>query len=250
LSSLQKGLDILRLLADPPFSYTLSEMALATGMGKSGLYKILSSLRDKNFVVQEISSKKYHLGPIVLRMGNVYSRLIGIEDLAEPVLSHLCQVLGETVYISIWEGDRAYPACKKCRPGGIYDANDFIGKSVPINAGASAKLLAAYQDRDRIKKLLDESDLKPVTPYTMTSSSEIMEEYEVIRSQGYAVEDQGFSLGEWCLSVPIFDKNGEVHCALSVGAPREAVSEDLIPVWLQRLKDGADEIGMQMQLRR
>lgn len=250
MSSLLKGMEVLRVLAEPPFNYTLSELSSTMGMGKSGLHKILSTLKEKNFVVQEGSSKKYHLGPVVLRMGNVYSKLIGIEDIASPVLSNLCQVLGETVYISIWEGDRAYPACKCCRPGGIYDANDFIGKSVPINAGASAKLLAAYQDREFIQGLLLRTELTARTPYTLTSIPEILEEYDRIVKQGYSIEDQSFSLGVWCLSVPIFGKNRAVDRCLSVGAPVEAIGEGIFPVWLQRLRDGADEIGTQLQLRR
>ena len=134
MSSLATGLDVLRALAEPPFNYTLSELATSMNIGRSGLYKILSQLREKNFVHQDRSSKKYHLGPVMLRMGNVYSGIIGIEKIAAPILSYLCKTIGESVYISIWEGDRAYPVFKCCRPDGIYDTKDFIGKNIPINA--------------------------------------------------------------------------------------------------------------------
>jgi DNA-binding IclR family transcriptional regulator len=220
------------------------------GMGKSGLYKVLTSLKAKNFVIQDPSSRKYHLGPILLRMGNVYSGLIGIEKIAEPVLSHLLRILGQSVYISIWEGDRAYPACKKCPIGGVYDANDFIGKSLPIHSGASAKLLAAYQDEGRIHQLLLESDLIKRTPHTLTDIHDILQEYRQIREQAYAVEDESFSLRVFCLSVPIFGRNGSVWCCLSMAAQREAADEQRVQLWLQNLRDGAEEISTQLQLRR
>lgn len=250
MSSLEKGLDILRLLGESPFELSLSEISATLKMGKSGLYKILVSLKEKNFVVQDPSSRKYHLGPILLRMGNVYSRLIGIEQIADPVLSHLLGVLGESVYISIWEGDRAYPACKKCRSGGVYDANDFIGKSLPIHSGASAKLLAAYQDEGRIHQLLLESDLVQRTPYTLTDIEEILREYREIRQQGYAVEDESFNLGVFCLSVPVFGRNQRVWCCLSMAAPRNVADPEKTQIWLQHLRDGAEEISSQLQLRR
>lgn len=250
MSSLNKGLDILRLLGEPPYELSLSEIATQTDLGKSGLYKILSSLREKNFVIQDPSSRKYHLGPILLRMGSVYSRLIGIENIAEPVLRHLHGILGESLYISIWEGDRAYPAVKKCSPGSVYDANDFIGKSLPIHSGASAKLLAAYQDEQRVHQLLIESELDPRTPYTPTDVEEILVEYREIRERGYAVEDQCFSLGVFCLSVPIFARNGKVWCALSLGVHSESVTAERVKMWLQCLRDGAEEISSQLQLRR
>lgn len=250
MSSLDKGLDILRLLGESPFELSLSEISSALSMGKSGLYKILGSLKEKNFVVQDPSSRKYHLGPIVLRMGNVYSGLIGIEKIAEPVLTYLRELIGESVYISIWEGDRAYPACKKSRPGGVYDATDFIGMSLPIHAGASAKLLAAYQHEGRIEQLLLQSDLVQRTPRTLTDISEILEEYRQIREQGYAIEDESFSLGVMSISVPIVGRNQSVWCCLSMAAPRESVDEEKIHRWIHNLRDGAEEISAQLQLRR
>ncbi len=249
MSSLIKGMDILRTLAEPPFYYNLSELASSMNMGKSGLYKILSSMKDKNFVVQDRSSKKYHLGPVVLRMGNVYSRITAINEISDPILANLCEALGETVYISIWEGDRAYPVCKRCRPGGLYETNDFIGKNIPINAGASAKLLAAYQDRWKIEELLKNTEMEKRTPYTETSIAKIMEEYKTIRAQAYAVEDQSFSLGVWCLSVPISGRDGRVDHCLALGTTKESVTDSLIPIWLQRLRDGAEEIGLAIQLK-
>ena len=250
MSSLNKGLDILRLLGESPYELSLSDIAAQMDMGKSGLYKILCALKEKNFVVQDPSSRNYHLGPILLRMGNVYSRLVGIEAIAEPVLRHLQGVMGESLYISIWEGDRAYPAIKKCAPGSVYDANDFIGKSLPIHSGASAKLLAAYQDEQRVHQLLIESDLDARTPYTPTDPAKILEEYREIRERGYAVEDQSFSLGVFCLSVPIFARNRKVWCALSFGTHREDVTPEKVTWWLQQLRDGAEEISNRLQLRR
>lgn len=250
MSSLATGLDVLRALAEPPFNYTLSELATSMNIGRSGLYKILSQLREKNFVHQDRSSKKYHLGPVMLRMGNVYSGIIGIEKIAAPILSYLCKTIGESVYISIWEGDRAYPVFKCCRPDGIYDTKDFIGKSIPINAGASAKLLAAFQNPEKVKKLLEKYELDQRTPYTLTSIPEILEEFKAIRAQKYAVEDQSFSLGVWCMSIPIYGRNQEVTTCLSVGAHKKDVTDEKFALWLQQLNNGADEIGTQLQLRR
>ncbi len=250
MSSLTKGMDILRLLGESPYELSLSEIAAEMDLGRSGLYKLLSALKDKNFVVQDPSSRKYHLGPILLRMGNVYSGLIGIEKIAGPVLDHLVRIMGGSLYISIWEGDRAYPAYKCCKTGSVYDVKDFIGKSLPIHSGASAKLLAAYQDEHRMHQLLLESELDLRTPYTVTDVEDVLREYRQIRQRGYAVEDQCFSLGVFCLSVPIFGRNSKVWCALSFGVHSEEASPERVAGWLQSLRDGADEISVQLQLRR
>lgn len=112
MGSLDKSLFILKRLGDPPYEFSLAELASFSGIGKSGAFKILKTLQKHNFVIQDFVTKKYHLSPIMIRLGNVYGRLKGIEEITKPVLSYISRTLGETTYITVWEGDRAFAAYK------------------------------------------------------------------------------------------------------------------------------------------
>jgi len=80
MGSLDKSLFILKRLGDPPYEFSLAELASFSGIGKSGAFKILKTLQKHNFVIQDFVTKKYHLSPIMIRLGNVYGRLKGIEE--------------------------------------------------------------------------------------------------------------------------------------------------------------------------
>ncbi len=250
MSSIDKALTILRLLGDPPYEMGLSEIARELNLPRSGVHKILAALKEQHFVTQNPESKKYHLGAIVLRLGKVYSRLIGLEEITLPVLQELCSLTGESVYISVWEGDRAYPAVKCSRSGGVYDYQDFIGKSLPVNSGASAKLLFAFQGREAVESMISSMPLEKRTPYTEMDPSCLLKEYEHIRFQEYAEEWETFNLGEVSFSVPIFGKNKRVWCCLSLAAPKEHVTDEKVILWLRHLRSGAEDISYKLQFRR
>lgn len=250
MSSLGKGIRILKLLGEPPYEYGLKEIAESVAMGRSGAFKLLDVLKSEHVVSQDPSTKKYHLGPVVLRLGRVYGQLKGLEELADPILTYIHRVSGETTYLSLWEGSRAFPAYKKSAPDGIYGYQDFIGKSIPLNSGASAMVLCAYRPEEEIRSLLADADLPQRTPLTETDPKRLMELYASIRQKGYALEDRTFSLEHISLAVPVFDRNGEVWSCLSLAASVERATEEKITQWLQLLKDGAEELSLKLQFRR
>lgn len=249
MSSLEKALKIMKTLAEPPFEYSLTELSERLSLAKSGLYKILVELRKESFVVQNPLTKKYHLGPICLRLGRVYNKYIGYEEIAGPILEHLLQTINETVYLAIWEGDRPVVICKRTRPGALYEFNDFIGQSLPINGGSTGRLLTAYQDPQTIEKILSETELEKRTPYTITDKEELLKDYETIRSKGYCVEDETFSLGVIGISVPVFGKDGRVAACLAMNAPKTEENMEKIPLWIQLLKDAASDFSYKLQFR-
>lgn len=249
LNSAEKALSLLKRLGDPPYELGLKELAEEAGIGKSGTYKLLESLRRQGFVIQDASRKTYHLGPLVLRLGNVYSQYKGVGDIALPVMESIMERTDQSLTLSIWEGERAFAAYKRTRPGKVYDAIDFIGKSLPINAGASAMALAAFQDPDRIRLILEKVALEKRTPYTITDKERLLEEYEKIRNRGYSIEDEVFNLGDFSVGVPIFDRNNAVWASMALTAPKAEAGPSNIEMWIQILKNGAEEISDKLKFR-
>ena len=53
MGSLDKAMSILKHLGDPPYEFSLSELASFVDIGKSGAFKILKTLQAHNFVIQD-----------------------------------------------------------------------------------------------------------------------------------------------------------------------------------------------------
>lgn len=249
MSSVEKTCLLLRYLGEPPFEFSLTELAEQIGTGKSGTHKILQAMKANNIVIQDPSTKKYHLAPIVLRLGNVYSQYKGIREIAEPILEHIKNATEKSTYLTIWEGDRAFPAYKKCPPGGIYDYQDFIGKNIPFNAGASALVIFSFQPEQTQRYLLEQSEMTARTPKTIVDREHLLRECAAIRKRGYCIEDETFSIGVVSIAVPIFDRHNIVWASLSLASSRDPHTGEMIPHWAQALLDGAEELSYQLQFR-
>ncbi|HLS53670.1 MAG TPA: IclR family transcriptional regulator, partial [Tissierellaceae bacterium] len=211
----------------------------------SGIYKILQDLVKGGFVIQSQSTKKYSVGPALYRLGYVYSERKGIWDVANPVLKAISKITEETVSIGIREGDDAILAYKLEGPH-IIRLEDRVGRKYPLNAGAIGKLLAAYHNQDRIRKILSKSTLEKRTENTITDVKELLLEYEIIRSNGYAISNGENRAGSYGISAPIYDRSGNVWSCLCLAGPKYRFTERKIKNWINLVIDGANEISYRL----
>lgn len=70
--------------------------------------------------------------------------------------------------------------------------------------------------RDQLDEYLRENPLSAYTPKTITDREELINVLDVIRQEGYGVEDEELALDVYALSAPIYDKQG--HLFATVGA--------------------------------
>ncbi|QTX32153.1 IclR family transcriptional regulator [Aminithiophilus ramosus] len=244
MSRLDKGLQILRQLSEPPFSHSLASLASAVDMTKGGVHKVLSMLVDEAFVAQDGDSKLYRLGPALYRMGVVYANEKGLNEAALPVMELIGKLTKETVSVGIRDGDRAFLALSVESPH-LIRLKRRLGVTMPPNAGAIGKLLAAYHDPQRMEAFLRSLDLAREgrgCPAPFLDVDALLEEYAAIRRQGYALslnESVADTLG---LSVPVPDRMGRVWACLCIAGPRERLPLEKALAFLPVLRSGAEDI--------
>jgi len=252
LNSTEKVLYILKILRKPPYSLSLTEIAEKLEITKSGALKILNIMGANAFVIRDVKTKRYTLGPALLRLGNVYKELKGIVEIARPILKHLTEVTEETSYITIWEHDEAFIILKEDGPRGVLyklEGNQVYGDEIPINCGASSKLLAAYQDPEFIEGLVNSLELTRFGPNTITNKKALLQEYEKIRKNQYAISDGEYLPGLVGIAVPIIDKNRDVWCSVSISGPKNRLNPSEPGEILELLRQSAHQIEFRLRFR-
>lgn len=242
MNSTEKVLWLLKRLGNPPYAMSLTTLAEELACGRSGVYKLLSSLVKDGFLVQDQENKKYSLGPALYRLGMLYSDLRGISRIAQPILRRLADETGETVSLAVREGDDAILLTKIESPHAIRLLGK-TGQKYPFNAGAIGKLLAAYHDPERMEELLRKTELVKVTPTTITDHHQLWEEYRNIRLQGYAHSNEENTLGAFGISAPIYERPGIVSTCLCIAGPKERFTPERIQKWTLAVTLGAQEIS-------
>lgn len=249
MSSVDKALEILKRLSNPPFKMRLTEIANHLGMSKSAAYQILKSLEKQNFVVRDPLTKIYNLGPILLRLGYVYDQIKGLKNICLPVMEEAVRQTRLTCYVSVREGIQSFLAYKVDSPdfNSIF-YQDAMGKLQSFNCGATGKLLAAYLRDEDIRRLL-EKGLEKRASGSITDKKALLEEYEKIRNQGYATAIREFNENTWGLGVPIFDSYGEAIASLGIMGPMETYSKDREKQFFLILKDHAKVISERLRFK-
>lgn len=249
MNSVEKAVWILKRLSLPPYSMSLSSLSKELDMGRSGAHKILSSLKEGNLVAQDDSTKQYRLGIAIYRMGNEFSKQLGIWDASENIMKELLAHTKETVSIGVLEGDVPFLAYRLVDSSYAHLALS-LGARYPLHASAIGKCLAAFMDQRRVRELLAAEPLEAYTGNTITDVDTLLEEYGRIRQCGYAVSYEEHILGEAAIAAPIRIDSGSVQFSLSVGGVTTTFRRDALDETIQSVKRAAARIAEKMSYKR
>jgi len=87
------------------------------------------------------------------------------------------------------------------------------------------------------------SPIEPCTEKTITDPDTMRLELSKIRKQGYAMEDEEFQMGLFCISAPIRGYKGRVIAAISTTIPKYRLETENIPDITKDLIETANNIS-------
>lgn len=219
VKSVLKAAEILTVLSDSDDnSMSFKEIESRIDMPRSTVHRILATLEYAGFVAQDPQSGYYRLGSRILQLGGRLLSGFPVVDKARPYLEQLAKDCDETVnlgvldfpsvlYVDVVHGRR------------LLRSNLLIGTTTFCHCTALGKVLLAFSKDARLESLADEPGLPAQTPRTITSASRLAIELELVRSEGYAVDDEELEVGLKCVAAPVRDHTGNVIAAISASGP-------------------------------
>lgn len=178
-----RGLALLRVVADHPEGITLSDAARAVDLTASTALRQLRSLEAAGFAARD-EDGRYSPGPELLRIARALAAEASLPRLAAPVLASLAEATGESCYLAEPAGSRhaVYSAVEPGRHAVRHVS--WLGQQVSRRTTAVGAALAGRVDDDGVAVRVD------------------------------AVED-----GVTAVSAPVRDRSGTVVAAVSVVGP-------------------------------
>ena len=189
---LTRAVDILRLLHAHPAGLTQTEISESLGLARSTASRLLLALEAEGFVVALGPRGRYRLGPELVRLASAARRHAWLE--VHPLLVELSTEIGETVDLSVLEGDRAVFVDQAVAVNRLR-AVSAVGDSFPLHASANGKAFLASMPEVEVKRVLA-GRLEECTANTLTTPAALRAELEAIRGRGgvaFDLEEQ--SLG-------------------------------------------------------
>ena len=241
VSSLARGLEILRAFSRRQRKMTLSEVAAETGITRAGARRLLITLVREGYAVTD--GKLFDLTPQVLELGFSVISSMGVWDLARPFLERLSDQVEESVSAAILDGDEVvYVCCVQYHR--VISVGVTLGNRLPAYCTATGRVLLANQPLGDWDTIIDALDPIPRTEHTVTSKTQLREIMTATRNQGWSLVDQELETGLISVALPLCNRNGRLLGAINVGCPTvRAGPARMVDHILPRLRDTAEQIS-------
>lgn len=214
-STADRALDILGMFSESRLSISAADLAAEFRVARSTAYRYLQTLTASGFV-EEDPRGGYRLGLRVFELSRLARRSYGLSEVAVPVLQDLAHATGESALLTRRSGDRVV-----CLEKFDSDAHQVRltyerGSALPLNAGASAWIVLAWESPELVAELVRASKLTRFTPQSLTERKEISARLERIREDGYAVTHGELDPDVVGVAAPVRDGSGKVVAGISV----------------------------------
>lgn len=224
VQSVERALNILEIVAEHD-GVSLTEISKTANLNKATVHRLLSTLTSLGYVQQNEKTGYYELTFKLFQLGNRKVEQIDSFKIARSYISELSNQIGETVHLVV-EDNKEVVYIDKFEPSNVlFRMHSRVGTRAPMYCTAVGKALLAHYTDEIIKEVWERTEIKPITPKTITDFESFMEEIARIRSNGYAVDNEENEMGIYCIASVFYNHKGDVEGAFSISIPMSRFTE-------------------------
>lgn len=239
--ALDKGLDILELLASQANGLTRAEIVKAMGRGPSEIYRMLERLVARDYVSRSAEGDRYALTMKLFVLGSQHPPVRRLVAHALPLMDKFAQETQQSVHLATPDRGAAVVVAQSSGPAN-WEFRLRIGARLDLLTTSSGQTLLAFQEPERrhetmaiwgsLEQARHLSDLEP--------------SLEAIRARGYRIGDSLQLVGVRDISVPVPGPTGEALAVLTCPYLQRIDREPPIPIEaaLERLRDVAETLSI------
>ncbi|MBV1787143.1 IclR family transcriptional regulator [Marinobacterium sp. D7] len=221
----------------------LKVLSADAGLHPSTAYRILHSLIDNRFV-ERSGAGEYRLGQRLLQLSNRLHTDIDLRAVAMPYMAKLRDKLGETINLTIREGDVVI-YFDKATPNRMMHVQQIVGSRAPLHVTGVGKLMLGKGGAQEIAGYAQRTNLPAYTRNTFNSLKALTEECLAAAERGYALDNEEAEIGVGCIGVLIYDQSNQPVAGLSLSAPMERRKDE----WIEDVVAAGKAISEQLGYR-
>lgn len=245
--AVERALQILSCFDDQHPERGISEIAQAVDLHKATAHRIVTTLVNYGYLERAGDGQKYRLGLVLPELGSQVIRRMDLRREALPYMLQLVEQWDETCDLSIYNQNQVFYV-EVVRGDRALSITAAVGQRLPAYCTASGKLFLAYLSSEEIDAFLSHS-LHPYTENTITSREELLKQFKIIRSQGYAVDKEEMEEGVCAIAAPICNDQGKVVAAMSIPSPVSRLDKERESEIIESLKQATLSISRRLGCR-
>ncbi len=222
--SVTKALTILEVLSIETNGISLNDLSIETKMNKTTVYRLLTSLMERNFVEQDGATSKYYLGTKILSLASSFFKENDIRTIVQKQVAKVFFGIPFNIFLSKLINHKL--TVIDCKRGGDGASSSIqIGQAIPFHCTAMGKIYLVYSPDNFILNALGQSNLTAYTEHTITSFGKLKDNLKIVPIQCFATDNGEYDENVSSIAVPIFDYSKNIIASLGISFRSKSLTE-------------------------
>lgn len=208
--ALDKGLDILEVLADQARGLTRAEIVKELGLSPSQIYRMLERLVARGYVSRDEGGDRYALTMRLFLLATRHPPLRRLVAQAQPLMDEFARLHNQPCHLIVPEQGVGIVAAQ-ASPGGHWEFRARLGGQLDLFTTGSGLTILAFLAPERRIETLNFWGVADPAPGLAAVTPHLAQ----VRREGIRVAASGQLVGVTDISVPVLDPQGEAIAALT-----------------------------------
>ena len=208
--ALDKGLDILEILAGQSSGLTRTEIVREMGLSPSQIFRMLERLVARGYVMRLEGGDRYALTMKLFLLANSHPPLRRLVSQAQPMMDDFSRDMGQSCHLVVPEAGMGVIVAQ-ASPGGHFEFRARIGARLDLFSTGSGITLLAFQQPERLGETLGQWGVADASVRLEAIAPQMRE----ARAQGFRAGPSGQLVGVTDISAPVYGHAGEAIAALT-----------------------------------
>jgi DNA-binding IclR family transcriptional regulator len=208
--ALDKGLDILELLAGSKHPLSIAEISEGVGRSRGEIFRMLQVLEERDYIMRGEGDVGYSVTPRLFRLGMEQPPVKSAIETALPIMHQLADASGQACHLVVPSGEQIVVVARVDPPGEVALVVR-VGHRRPMSQSTSGHILLAFQEEQVRERWLD-----LIARYEPAlDRKKLTKLLAQLRTRGYASETSHVVDAVTDLSAPVI-QHGSAVCALTI----------------------------------
>ncbi len=241
--ALDKGLDIIELLAVQVGGLTRAEIVKEMGKSPSEIYRMLERLVARNYVSRSLEGDRYALTMKLFHLAASHPPLRRLVMNAQPFMDDFSRQTLQSVHLVVADMGHAHVVAQASSRSN-WEFRLRVGAMLDFLHTSSGQTLLAFQDDESVAQIL-----KAAPSGAACIAAGMADEFATIRKNGYRVSASQQLVGVTDISVPVRSANGATVAVLTCPflphfeMPADNADNKDVPAALDILLNAAERIS-------
>ena len=224
----------------------ITEIAKQLDSYPSKIQRIANTLVRTGILKKNSVTKKYSIGLLLFEIGSLYHRDLNLLKIVKPHAIELSKTFTGNIHLGILSQSTPYTVLVIDRVMN-YQTDGSIRRvsfNIPMHSSSMGKVLLAFSDVEKQEEILNNIEIKKLTPTTIANKKQLKKECKLIREKGYALDEGETHSNIYCIGVPLYSSEG-LEGALSISGEKK-INAEIKKEMIKTLIEKANSISYQM----